>query len=107
MENYESPIDALVNLRKRGYDANFETQSFCLYCSDLDMRLDPEDFHVDEVYRFQGDSNPEDRSVIYAISSSTGVKGTLVDAYGAYSESLNLEMAKKLQDPPAIKINQP
>lgn len=101
MKNYESLSEALTDLRKRGYDNDFETQSICLYCSDLDMRLDPEDFHVDEVYRFQGDSNPEGSSVIYAISSSTGVKGTLVDAYGAYSENLNFE-AKKLQDRPPI-----
>ena len=102
MKNYESLTDALNDLRKRGYDTDFETQLFCLYCSDLDMRLDPEDFHVDEIYRFEGDPNPQDSSVIYAISSSTGVKGTLIDAYGAYSENLNFEKAKKLQDLPAI-----
>ena len=39
MKNYESPADALDDLRKRGYEADFETQSFCLYCNDLDLRL--------------------------------------------------------------------
>ena len=97
MKNYESLVDALDDLRKRGYDADFATQTVCLYCGDLDLRLNPEEFNVDEVYRFEGDSNPDDNSVLYAISSSAGVKGTLVDGYGAYSESLNFEMAKKLQ----------
>jgi hypothetical protein len=36
--------------------------------------------------------------VIYAISSTTGVKGTLIDGYGAYSGALSFEMAKKLQN---------
>ena len=97
MKNYDSLVDALDDLRKRGYEADFSTETVCLYCEDLDIRLDPEDFHVDEVYRFEGDSNPDDNSILYAISSSTGVKGTLVDSYGAYSDSLSFEMAKKLQ----------
>ena len=102
MKNFQTPIDALDDLKKRGYDTDFETQSFCLYCGDLDMRLDPEDFHVDEVYRFNGDANPEGSSVIYAISSSTGVKGTLLNTYGGHSDNLNSEMKKKLQDHPAF-----
>jgi hypothetical protein len=97
MKNYESLVDALDDLKKRGYDADFAIQTVCLYCGDLDLRLNPEEFNVDEVYRFEGDSNPDDSAVLYAISSSTGVKGTLVDSYGAYSESLSFEMAKKLK----------
>ena len=97
MKNYESLTDALDDLRKRGYEADFATETVCLYCGDLDIRLDPEDFHMDEVYRFKGNSNPGDNTVLYAISSSTGVKGILVDSYGAYSDSLSFEMAKKLQ----------
>ena len=53
MKNYESLADALADLRKRGYEADFETQSPCLYCSDLDLRLIEEEFHVDEVYRLR------------------------------------------------------
>lgn len=97
MKNYESLIDALDDLRKRGYEADFATQTVCLYCGDLDLRLNPEEFNVDEVHRFEGNSNPDDAAVVYAISSSTGVKGTLVDGYGAYSENLSFDMAKKLQ----------
>jgi hypothetical protein len=103
MKTYESLVDALADLKKRGYDADFETQTICLYCGDLDLRLNPEEFSVDEVYRFEEDSNPADNAVLYAISSSTGVKGTLVDGYGAYSDSLSFEMATKLQQH-SIKI---
>lgn len=101
MKNYETLSDALDDLRKRGYDSDFETQSFCLYCSDLDMRLDPEDFHVDEIYRFEEEFNSENSTVIYAISASSGVKGTLIDSYGSNPEDLNIK--KKLQYNPAIE----
>jgi hypothetical protein len=102
MKNYESLIDALDDLRKRGYEADFATETDCLYCGDLDLRLNPEEFNVDEVYRFEANSNPDDNAALYAITSSTGVKGTLVDGYGAYSEHLNFDMAKKLQNHPAL-----
>ena len=52
MKNYESLVDAMDDLRKRGYEADFEPQSDCLYCSNLDLRLNEEEFNVDEVYRF-------------------------------------------------------
>ena len=97
MKNYESIADALDDLRKRGYEADFETQSPCLYCSDLDLRLIEEEFHVDEVYRFEEDSNPDSNAVVYAISSSAGIKGTIVDGLGASSSNTSFEMATKLQ----------
>lgn len=91
MKNYESLDDALSDLKKKGYEDDFATESFCLYCSDLDMRLDPEDFHVDEIDRVEGNSNPGDSATVYAISSSAGAKGTLVvdadDTHSANSES--------------------
>ena len=97
MKNYESLVDALDDLRKRGYEADFATDTVCLYCGNLDIRLNPEEFNIDEVYRFEGDSSPDDNSILYAITSTSGLKGTLVDSYGTYAESLSFEMAKKLQ----------
>jgi len=96
MQSFTTLIDALADVKSRGYTEDFAIEADCLYCGDLDLRLNPEEFHVDEFYRFEEDSNPEDNAVLYAISSSTGVKGTLVDGYGAYAEHMNFEMAKKL-----------
>lgn len=97
MKNYESLVDALADLNERGYVADFDTDNVCLYCGELDIRLNPEEFHVDETYRFEGDSNPDDNSVVYAITSSTGVKGTVVDAFGPYAGNLSFDMVKSLQ----------
>ena len=83
MKNYDSPVDALDDLRKRGYDADFESQSNSLYGNNLDLRLNEEEFHVDEVHRFAGGLHPGNSTVIYALTSPTGVKGTIVDGPGA------------------------
>lgn len=96
MKNYQSPVDALDDLKKRGYDADFGPQSNCLYCSNLDVRLYEEEFHLDEAYHFQGDSNPGDNAVVYALTSPTGVKGTILDGPGGCSDNTSFDTAKKL-----------
>lgn len=100
MQNFQSLIDALADVKSRGYTEDFSLEPSCLYCGDLDLRLTPEEFHVDEFYRFEGDSNPEDSAVLYAISSSSGVKGTVVDSYGVYAENMNFDMTQKLSNHP-------
>ena len=55
------------------------------------------DFKITEMYRFEGDSSPDDNSVLYAIESKDGIKGVLVDAYGTYAEAMSPEMAMKLK----------
>ena len=59
--------------------------------------MHPSDFRIDEFYRFEGASNPDDNSIVYAISSNQGIRGVLVDAYGVYSDSLTEEMIDKLK----------
>tara|TARA_R110002124_G_scaffold150610_1_gene317320 strand:+ start:7592 stop:7798 length:207 start_codon:yes stop_codon:yes gene_type:complete len=66
-------------------------------CASLDIGIQPEDFQVDEVYRFEGMSSTDDNSILYAISSKNGIKGLLVDAYGVYDENISEEMRKRLR----------
>ena len=106
MKNYKSLTDALHDLKSRGYEANFETESFCLYCGDLDMRLDPEEFKVDEEYRFEGDSNHDEDAILVAITSLSGIKGTLVDSYKAYAEKKGFEKKGQLQQTISITTSQ-
>ncbi|SFQ02804.1 phosphoribosylpyrophosphate synthetase [Parafilimonas terrae] len=95
MKNYNSLNDALKDLRQRGYTANFKTQKVCLYCGDLDMRLDPQDFNVDESYRFPENINGVS-CLLLAITSSGGLKGTLLDDYNTGPANINEAMMEKL-----------
>ena len=97
MKTYESLVDALADLKNRGYDHDFRKDPECIYCYVFDLWLTPEQFNVDEVYRFEEDSNPDDNCVLYAISSYTGIKGTLIDSYGVYAEHVTFEMARKFE----------
>ena len=96
MRTYESLVDALTDLKDRGYSFDFKKEFSSLYCQELNLWIEPEQFNVDEYYRFEEGSDPDDNSIVYAISSIHGVKGVLVDAYGVYAESVSFDMARRL-----------
>lgn len=96
MKNYVSLTDAIKDLQSRGYNEDFNLQPTCIECPSLKLQLHPEEFMIDEFYRFEGMSNPDDNSIVFAISSPRGIKGILVDAYGVYAENLTEEMIMKL-----------
>ncbi|WP_300601260.1 hypothetical protein [Niabella sp.] len=46
----------------------------------------PEAVSIRNFYRFEGESDPADSAILYLIQTRDGVKGTLLDAYGIYSD---------------------
>jgi hypothetical protein len=46
----------------------------------------PGELAIVEHHRFEGASDPEDMSVVYAIESDDGVRGIVVDAFGVYAD---------------------
>ena len=97
MNNYTTVTDTLKGLKEEGYDLDFNLKANCISCNAPNLQLYPDDFVIDKFYRFEGASNPDDSAIIYAISSKDGLKGTLIDAYGVYADSLTTEMTNKLK----------
>lgn len=97
MNNYTTITDTLNALKEEGYVLDFNLKPDCVECMSPDIKLYPVDFVIDKFYRFEGASNPDDNAIVYAISSKDGLKGTMVDAYGVYADSLTTEMINKLK----------
>jgi hypothetical protein len=108
LKKYELPhmntmttVSEVLNiLTERGYTVDFNLkESHLLYNNS--MKLSPGEFLVDKHYRFEGLSDPADEAIVYAISSTKGnIKGTLVNGYGIYSESVTNEMLEALKENP-------
>lgn len=96
MKTFDTLAEAIADLTLRGYKNDFNLHPDWIECAPLNLKLGPAEFHVDEVHRFEGMTDPDDSAVLFAISSPAGVKGLLVDAYGAYAESVSPEMIKRL-----------
>jgi len=90
MYNYDTLSEALNDLAKRGYILDFNLKS-------VQKKFNSNSFKLVEVYRFEGMSSTDDESVLYVIETNDGMKGTLVDAYGTYADSVSLEMIQKLK----------
>ncbi len=96
MNHYSDLPTAINELRKQGYTLDFSSGYDCIICGEKKRKFSPEEFQIDEVYRFEADSDPENQSVLYAISSVSGEKGLMVNAYGIYADSLSNDMIAKL-----------
>ncbi|WP_430405043.1 phosphoribosylpyrophosphate synthetase [Fluviicola sp.] len=86
--DYETVTEAVNDLKKRGYtsDLSMEADKDYLFCNSTATELSPEDFTIDELYRFEGMTDPGDEMIVYAISSSEkNIKGIVVNAFGIYS----------------------
>ena len=97
-KNFGTLSQTVDGLKKNGYNLDFNIRGECLVCESTNMELSENDFEIDEVYRFEGDSNPDDEAIVYAISSSKfDVKGVLVNAYGIYSDEDAGALVQKLR----------
>ncbi|GAB2573532.1 phosphoribosylpyrophosphate synthetase [Spirosoma areae] len=100
MQSYDTLTEALTALRQQGFTQDYNLKPDCLHCQPDNIELKPADFDIVDVYRFEGMTDPGDSAVLYAIEAKNGNKGVLVDAYGAYSETISHEMAEKLRYTP-------
>jgi len=97
-EDYSTMVEAIQGFKEKGYKIDLEIEKGLLKCKDKDLKLAPEDCKVAEAYRFEGNTNPSDMSIVYAIESKDGKhKGTLVTAYGVYSEPLDDKIIQLLK----------
>ena len=98
MPEYTTLSQTMDALRREGYTEDFNLQPDCLECSRNGQKIAPHEFVIDKTFRFEGESNPDDEAVLYAISGDDHrLKGLLVNGYGISSDGVADEMMRKLQ----------
>ena len=98
MEEMTTVTEVINNLRKQGYVEDFNLQQNCLVCREGHYSVFHNEFVIDKVYRFEGDSDPADEATVYAISCPKyDIKGVLVNGAGIYTDDLTNEMLDTLK----------
>jgi hypothetical protein len=82
LKSYKTMAEAVEDLRRRGFDANFEFLDRQFQAVGRGKTFRPDELTIVEHHRFEGVSDPDDMSVIYAIESADGTRGTIADAFG-------------------------
>lgn len=99
MEPMNTVSEILNKLKAEGYTVDFNLEDTCLACHGNSLKIHPDEFSVDKHYRFEGESDPADEAVVYAISSKKhNMKGTLVNGYGISSNQTSSDMVKALNN---------
>lgn len=95
MNTLSSLTDTAFN---KGYTDNFRVEEDGLYAPATDIHYLPNEIKIDNFYRFEGASDPDDNSILYCIETHDGVKGTLIDSYGANNDDLIGEFIKEVEE---------
>ena|SRR3978361_977528 len=97
MKNYDTVTEAVEDLKTRGFTIDFNIAFDKLTCPKDNVYLHPDEFEIVEVYRFEGETNPSDEDVVYAVESKDGkYKGVITSAFGLYADSISNELLQKL-----------
>jgi hypothetical protein len=93
----EDLAHAVERLTRAGYQDEFRAERGGLRAVQAGRMFDPESLVVEEVERFEGESDPGDEAVVYALrSESSGTRGTYVVTYGTYVDPADAEMMRRL-----------
>jgi hypothetical protein len=76
---------ALDDLAHRGFAGHFRVSGDGRRAVAGGRAFTAEELIIREYHRFEGISDPDDMSIVYAIESRDGTRGTLVDAFGVYA----------------------
>jgi hypothetical protein len=92
-------LSSCVNcLTRDGYEAQFKVTKNGLKSLATEKVYRPDEVKIASFYRFEGESDPADNSILYAIETADGEKGTLTDAYGIYNDSGVSEFIKEVEE---------
>ena len=87
--HYASVSEALSKLRDKGFTFDFNQNG-------EDIVLHPENYIINHVYHYEGNSNPDDEATVYGIVSKFGLKGVFVTGTSANSADQNAHIISKL-----------
>ena len=96
----QSLVQVENKLNKDGYTQDFNVVDGRLQTinSDSTKSYAPDEVTIVDFYRFEGESNPDDTSILYAIEANDGAKGTISTAYGVYADSDTDDYLKQVED---------
>ena len=81
-DEMSSMVTVLNELTEAGYVTQFKASEKGLCSMSTQKVYKPKQVEIAHFYRFEGDSDPGDNAIIYAIETKDGEKGTLIDSFG-------------------------
>ena len=91
-------MDRLQMLNKLGFRVQFKAVKEGLKSLTTEQIYEPNKVKIINFYRFENDSDPDYNAVLYAISTASGERGTLIDSYGSSNDPLVSDFVRAVED---------
>ncbi|PIQ20454.1 MAG: hypothetical protein COW65_14940 [Cytophagales bacterium CG18_big_fil_WC_8_21_14_2_50_42_9] len=76
-----------ARLNEEGFTKDFRVTESRLCAYDNDKTYGPEEVKIIDFFRFEGESNPDDMAILYAIECNDGTRGTISNSYGPLADT--------------------
>jgi hypothetical protein len=83
---YHSLHEAVQGLKARGFTAEFRLENGKLKDLDSGRTYAEDEVLIVEFHRFEGQTNPSDMSIVFALEADPACKGMVVSSYGPYAD---------------------
>lgn len=95
MDSMKTVAQKIDELKQKGYTEDF-------FFENGKLKTNNDSFTQDEIkeiseYRFEGKSNPDDLSILYQITTTSGTKGTIADGFGPNADQELTEFILKAE----------
>jgi len=87
----KSEILKIDELKNQGYTSSYKVKNEFLIDLSTNKEFSENQIEIIDEFRFEGRTNPDDLSILYAIKTSDGSKGTALIPYGP--SAVNSELA--------------
>ena len=74
-------------LNSDGFTEDFRVSEGRLCSLNSDKTYGVEDVRIVNFYRFEGETDPDDMSILYAIECNDGTRGTISNSYGTKADT--------------------
>lgn len=97
-EEERSLINVENRLNKDGFTTDFKVDNGRLCVMGSGKTYAAAEVKIVDFYRFEGETDPDDMAILYAIETNDGLKGTISNSYGPYADSGVDEFLKQVED---------
>lgn len=91
-------------MKSEGFSEDFQVTENGLRTFSNEKTFSPQQVKISNFYRFEGQSDPGDNSVLYVIETDDGTKGTLSDGYGAYADEQVAKFIVEVEKIQKVKV---
>lgn len=89
--------EAVDHAVRDGFTSTFKAETTGLRCLQTGDRFQPGDVTIVGHERFEGESSEDDSAALYLIETASGLRGTIVDAYGTYADEHLAEFLREVR----------